>query len=88
MAVPQWVIDMENESITAMKVDAFGFSNGRHPEWRPDEPLPGCSECGHSRHDGPCLGTHITPPVAGLQPKAVCTPCRCSHGPGRQAGSQ
>ncbi len=81
MNVPQWVIDMENEAMASMTHSLFGLSNGRHPEYRPDEPLPGCSECGHSRHNGPCLGTHIQPAVPGLRSKAVCTPCACTHGP-------
>ncbi len=77
MTVPQWVIDMENETMASM-TRSFGFANGRHPESRPDEPLAGCFECGHSRHDGPCLGTHIQPAVPGLRMKAICTACACS----------
>ncbi len=78
MTVPQWVIDMEDETMASMTVSLFGFSTGRHPESRPDEPLPGCFECGHSRHEGPCLGTHIQPAVPGVRMKAIATPCQCT----------
>ncbi len=78
MTVPQWVIDMEDDTLASMSVNSFGFANGKHPEYRPDEPIPACFDCGHSRHRGPCLGTHIQPAVPGLRMKAVCTPCGCS----------